>query len=105
MKIKKGDSVQIMSGKGRVKGVSGKVLRTFPKKNMVLVEGYNIIKRHTKPNKNNQRGGIIEKEAPIHVSNVMLLSPKTGKPTRVGMQLLGNGKKVRFSRKFQEEVV
>jgi large subunit ribosomal protein L24 len=104
MRIKKGDNVQIVAGKGSVKGVMGRVLKSFPKDNMVLVEGYNIIKRHTKPNKNNQRGGIVEKEAPIHVSNVMLVSAKTGKTTRVGMKMLENGKKVRYSRKYQEEV-
>ncbi|MBL8028912.1 MAG: 50S ribosomal protein L24 [Fibrobacteres bacterium] len=104
MRIKKGDNVQVIAGKGSVKGITGKVLKVFPKKEMVLVEGYNIIKRHTKPNKNNQRGGIIEKESPVHVSNVMLLSSKTGKTTRIGMKMLENGKKVRFSRKFQEEV-
>jgi len=104
MRIKKGDNVQIVAGKGSVKGVTGRVLKSFPKDNMVLVEGYNIIKRHTKPNKNNQRGGIVEKEAPIHVSNVMLVSAKTGKTTRVGMKMLENGKKVRYSRKYQEEV-
>ncbi len=106
MKIKKGDMVQVIAGKGAAGGkkFSGKVLKVFLKKNRVLVEGYNLIKRHTKPNKNNQRGGIIEKEAAVDISNVMLISPKSGQPTRVGMKMLDNNKKVRFSRKLQEEI-
>ena len=61
-----------------------------------------MVKRHTKPNRNNQQGGIVEKEASIHMSNLMLLCPKTGKPTRVGMQILETGKRVRFSKKAKE---
>ena len=106
MRIKKGDTVQVITGKGAAGGkkVTGRVLKVFKKKDRVLIEGYNFIKRHTKPNKNNQRGGIIEKEASVHISNVMLISPKSGQPTRIGMKLLENNKKVRFSRKLQEEI-
>lgn len=105
-KLKKGDTVQIISGKGAVssKPVKGKVLRVFPQKGKVLVEGYNFIKRHTKPSQQNQQGGIIEKEAPISISNVMLVSPKSGKITRVGSKTLKDGSKVRFSHKLQEEI-
>ena len=104
MHIKKGDTVQIIAGKGAAKKQTGKVLKIYTKKSLVLVEGYNFIKRHTKPNKSNQRGGIVEKEAPVQISNVMLISPKSGKPTRVGVKILENQSKVRFSRKLQEEI-
>jgi large subunit ribosomal protein L24 len=98
--------VQVITGKGAAGGkkFSGKVLKVFKRKNKVLIEGYNFIKRHTKPNKNNQRGGIIEKEAPVDISNIMLVSPKSGQPTRISMKMLDNNKKVRFSRKLQEEI-
>ena len=106
MKIKKNDMVQIMAGKGAAGGktVTGKVLKVFTKSNRVLIEGYNLIKRHTKPRGRGQQGGIIEKEAPIHASNVMVISPKSGRPTRVGYKILSNNTKVRFSRKLQEEI-
>ncbi|MFH0920317.1 MAG: 50S ribosomal protein L24 [Fibrobacterota bacterium] len=106
MKIKKGDMVQIIAGKGAAGGktVTGKVLKVLIKKDRVLIEGYNLVKRHTKPRGRGQQGGIIEKEAPIHVSNVMVLSPKSGRPTRVGVKILENKSKVRFSRKLQEEI-
>jgi large subunit ribosomal protein L24 len=90
MHVKKGDKVQVISGKD--KGKQGVILASFPKNNRVLVEGVNIIKKHSKPTQANPQGGIIEKEAPIHVSNVMALDPKTGVPTRVGYQLV-DGKK------------
>ncbi|WP_088070796.1 50S ribosomal protein L24 [Gottfriedia luciferensis] len=99
MHVKKGDKVQVISGKD--KGKQGVVLAAFPKKNRVLVEGVNIIKKHSKPTQANPQGGIIEKEAPIHVSNVMALDPKTGVPTRVGYQLV-DGKKVRIAKKSGE---
>lgn len=99
MHVKKGDKVQVISGKD--KGKQGVVLAAFPKKNRVLVEGVNIIKKHSKPTQANPQGGIIEKEAPIHVSNVMALDPKTGVPTRVGYQLV-DGKKVRVAKKSGE---
>jgi large subunit ribosomal protein L24 len=99
MHVKKGDKVQVISGKD--KGKQGVVLAAFPKKNRVLVEGVNIVKKHAKPTQANPQGGIIEKEAPIHVSNVMALDPKTGVPTRVGYQLV-DGKKVRVAKKSGE---
>ena len=86
MKIKKEDSVIVISGNFR--GKTGKVLKVFPKENRVIVEGVNIRKRHSKPTQQNPQGGIIEKEAPINVSNVMLLDPKTNEPTRLGSMLL-----------------
>ena len=90
-RIKKGDTVIIISGKD--KGRTGKVLKVIPRENRVVVEGINIVKRHQKPTTTDQ-GGIIEKEAPIHISNVMLLDQKTGKRTRVRI-VEKEGKKVR----------
>jgi large subunit ribosomal protein L24 len=99
-RIKKNDMVMIISGEN--KGQTGKVIKVFPKKNRAVVEAKNIVKRHTKPNRKIQQGGIIEKEASIHLSNLMLLCPKTGKPTRVGMKILESGKRVRYSKKAKE---
>ena len=82
MKIKKNDSVKIIAGNAR--GKTGKVLRVYPDKLRVIVEGVNIISRHRRPSQTNPQGGITRQEAPIHVSNVMLLDPKSGTPTRVG---------------------
>ncbi len=86
MKIKKNDNVIVISG--NYKGKSGKVLKVYPKKDRIIVEGVNIIKRHTKPNQQYQQGGIIEKEAPLHVSNVMLVDPKTNEATRIGKKII-----------------
>lgn len=86
MKIKKNDNVVVIAGNS--KGSSGKVLKVFPKLNRVIIEGVNLRKRHTKPNQANPQGGIIEKESPIHVSNVMLLDPKSNKPTRIGSKII-----------------
>jgi large subunit ribosomal protein L24 len=99
MHVKKGDKVQVISGKD--KGKQGVVLAAYPKKNRVLVEGVNIVKKHAKPSQLNPQGGIISKEAPIHVSNVMPLDPKTGTPTRVGYKIV-DGKKVRYAKKSGE---
>jgi large subunit ribosomal protein L24 len=82
MKVRKNDTVIVISGNSR--GKTGKVLKMFPVKNRVIVEGVNIVKRHTKPSQRNPQGGIVQKEAPIHISNVMVIDPKSGKPTRVG---------------------
>lgn len=79
--VKKGDTVVVISGKD--KGKEGKIIATEPKKERVFVEGVNIVKRHTKPSQANPQGGIIEKEAPIHVSNVMVIDPETKKATRI----------------------
>ncbi|MDI3257785.1 MAG: 50S ribosomal protein L24 [Kyrpidia sp.] len=100
MRIKKGDLVVVISGKD--KGKKGRVLAAYPKKQRVLVEGINMVKRHTKPNPANPQGGILSKEAPLHVSNVMIVDPKTGEPTRVGMKILNDGKKVRYAKKSGE---
>jgi large subunit ribosomal protein L24 len=95
MHVKKGDKVVVISGKD--KGKQGTILAAYPKKNRVLVEGVNIVKKHSKPSQANPQGGIISQEAAIHVSNVMPLDPKTGKPTRVGYKI-ENGKKVRVAK-------
>jgi large subunit ribosomal protein L24 len=87
---------------GDNKGLTGKITKVFPKKNRATVESRNMVKRHSKPSRKNQQGGIVEKEASIHLSNLMLLCPKTGKATRVGMQILETGKRVRFSKKAKE---
>ena len=101
MRVKKEDTVTIIAGND--KGKTGKILVVYPKKNRVIVEGINMRKRHTKPNQQNQQGGIIEKEAPIHVSNVMLLDPKTNEPTRIGKKIImdektNKNKSVRISK-------
>lgn len=99
MQVKKGDKVQVITGKD--KGKQGTVLVAMPKENRVIVEGVNFIKKHSKPSQMNPQGGIITKEAAIHVSNVMLLDPKSGEPTRVGTKLV-DGKKVRYAKKSGE---
>lgn len=100
MHIKKNDTVKVIAGNH--KGKQGKVLKVFLDKNMIIVEGINLRKKHIKPNQKNPQGGIQEKEAPIHVSNVMLVYD--GKPTRVGYKRLEDGKKVRIA-KINGEVV
>ncbi|WP_128896423.1 50S ribosomal protein L24 [Longirhabdus pacifica] len=95
--VKKDDSVIVIAGKD--KGKKGRIIAAYPRKNSVLVEGVNMVKKHTKPSQMNQQGGIIEQEAPIHVSNVMIADPKSGKPTRIGYEILDNGKKVRIARR------
>jgi len=98
--IRKGDMVKVIAGKD--KGKSGKVLRIILKKDRAIVEQVNMIKRHTKPTQANPQGGIIEKEAPIHWSNLMLECPKCVKPTRIQMQILEDKKKVRVCKKCNE---
>lgn len=93
MHVKTGDTVIVIAGKE--KGKKGKVIATYPKRDRVVVEGLNMVKRHTKPSQNNPQGGIITKEAAIHVSNVMLVDPESGKPTRVKMVQQTDGTKVR----------
>ncbi len=101
LRIRKGDTVQVIAGKDR--GKTGKVLRVDPKKNRLYVEHLNIVKRHQRPRslKDTQRGGkvggVIEKEGPIHLSNVMLMDPKDNRPTRVGVER-GDGKRVRVTK-------
>ena len=86
MKIRKDDNVIVIAGNNR--GKTGKVLKVFPKNGKIIIEGVNIQKRHTKPNQANPQGGIVEKEAPINGSNVMLLDPKTNEPTRIGSKII-----------------
>ena len=96
MNIRKGDTVVVLSG--AEKGKTGRVLSVFPKEGTVLVERVRLIKRHTKPGRGGmQQGGIVEKEAPIPVSKVAVVDPSSGKPTRVRMQVLGDGSKVRVA--------
>jgi large subunit ribosomal protein L24 len=102
LNIKKGDNVMVVTGNS--KGQKGKVLEVIREKDRAIVEGVNMVKKHTKPNAANPQGGIIEKEAPIHVSNVMLIDPKTGKPTRVGRRVGADGKLVRYAKKSGEEI-
>jgi len=96
--IKKGD--QVIVTEGAYKGKKGRVLEVFPKKYRALVEGVNIVKKHQKPT-NESQGGIIEREAPVHISNLMLADPKTGEATRIGRKLV-DGKMVRYSKKSGE---
>ncbi len=96
LKIKSGDNVVVLSGAS--KGATGKVLNVIIEKNRAIVEGVNMIKKHTKPSAENPQGGIVEREAPIHVSNLALVDPKSGKPTRVGYKIEGD-KKVRYAKK------
>ncbi len=100
-KIKTGDEVIVIAGKD--KGMKGRVLKVIKSKDRVLVEHVNMIKKHVKPSTENPQGGIEEKEAPIHISNVALVDHKTGKPTRVGYEIK-DGKKVRVSKKSKEVI-
>ncbi|MCP9454490.1 MAG: 50S ribosomal protein L24 [Nitrospira sp.] len=101
-RIKKGDTVVVIAGRER--GKRGKVLSVDLKTGRVTVEKLNIIKRHTKPNQKLKQGGILEREAPLALSNVMLLCPVTQKPTRVGIRCLEDGRRVRFSKKSNEVI-
>ena len=101
LNIRKDDTVQVITGK--YKGKKGKVMKAMPAKGYVIVEGVNIRKKHQKPTKDVQQGGIIETEGPIHKSNVMLLCPRCSKPTRLGFKL-GGDKKVRVCHKCGEAI-
>ncbi|MFD2672460.1 50S ribosomal protein L24 [Marinicrinis sediminis] len=98
--VKKEDTVIVISGKD--KGKKGRIIAAYPRQNRVLVEGVNMVKKHARPSQANPQGGIIDQEAPIHVSNVMLVDPKTGGPTRIGYKVLDNGNKVRVAKKSGE---
>lgn len=100
--IKKGDTVVVISGNS--KGQEGKVLDVVREKDRAIVEGVNMVSKHTKPNAKSPQGGIIKQEATIHISNLMVKDPKTGKPTRIGRRLDKNGKLVRYSKKSGEEI-
>ena len=101
-KKKKGDMVYVNSGND--KGKTGKVLEVFPEKERAIVEGVNIISKHTKPNPKNPQGGIIKKEGSIHISNLNPLDPVKGVPTRIGRRIGENGKLVRYAKKSGEEI-
>ena len=97
-RIRRDDTVQVLTGKDR--GKRGRVLRVIPGRNRVLVEGINFIKRHTRPNpQQNVKGGVVEREASLHASNVQIICPECGAATRIGRQLLDDGRKVRVCRK------
>ncbi|MEP9356591.1 50S ribosomal protein L24 [Xanthobacter sp. KR7-65] len=100
-KIKKGDKVVVLAG--RDKGRTGEVIQVMPKEERALVRGVNIVKRHQRQSAN-QEGGIISKEAPIHLSNVAFADPKDGKPTRVGFEVLADGRKVRVAKRSGEKI-
>ena len=101
LKIKAGDTVQVIAGDH--KGEKGKVLKVDREKNRAIVEGVNLVSKHTKPSAQNPQGGIVKKEAPIHISNLSLLDPKSGEVTRVGYEVR-DGKKIRISKKSKQVV-
>ena len=100
--IRKDDKVIVLAGKD--KGKTGKVLKMILDKQRALVEGVNIVKKSTKPSAKNPQGGIVEMEAPIHISNLSLIDPKSGKPTRVAIRIKEDGSKVRIAKKSGEEI-
>ena len=102
LKIKKGDTVYVLAGDD--KGKTGRVLNVLPEQGKAIVEGVNIVSKSTKPNAKAPQGGIIKKEAPIDLSNLAVVDPKSGKPTRVGFRFNEDGKKVRYSKKSGEEI-
>lgn len=107
MRLRKNDKVKVVSGNN--KGKEGKILKIYRDKNRVIVEGVNIIKRHTRASQKNPQGGITQKEAPVHVSNVMLIDPKAGEPTRLGMKIIeeagGKKKRMRYGKKSGEIII
>lgn len=100
--IKKGDQVIVITGE--YKGQQGRVLEVNRSKKTAIVEGVNLVSRHTKPNAKAPQGGILKKESPIHISNLNVVDPSTGKPTRIGRRLDANGKLVRYAKKSGEEI-
>jgi len=100
--IKKGDAVVVISGEN--KGQKGKVLEVFAEKQRAIVEGVNMVSKHTKPNAASPQGGIVKQEAPIHISNLLNVDPSSGKATRIGRKLNDKGKLVRYSKKSGEEI-
>ena len=102
LNIKKGDTVKVIAGDS--KGQQGRVLEVIVETRRVLIEGVNLVSRHTKPSASNTQGGIVKKEAPIAISNVMLIDPKSGVATRIGRRLNDAGKLVRFAKKSGEEI-
>jgi large subunit ribosomal protein L24 len=102
LKLRKGDLVKIIAGDS--KGEQGTITEVFTKTNRAIVEGKNMISKHTKPNAANPNGGIVKKEASIHISNLQLIDPKSGKPTRVGIKKDAEGKNVRVAKQSGEEI-
>ena len=100
--IKKGDTVIVLSGED--KGKTGKVLKVLVEKQRALVEGVNIVTKSSKPSAKNPQGGFVKVEAPIHISNLSLIDPKSGKPTRIAIKVTEDGKKVRIAKKSGEEI-
>ncbi|NBC82012.1 MAG: 50S ribosomal protein L24 [Bacteroidetes bacterium] len=100
--IKKGDTVAVIAGES--KGQQGRVLEVFRKNNRAIVEGINMISKHTKPNAKNPQGGIVKQEAPIHISNLMVVDPSSGNATRIGRRLNDKNKLVRYAKKSGEEI-
>lgn len=100
--IKKGDTVYVLSGEDR--GKQGRVLSVDRDKNRAIVEGVRIVSKSTKPTAKYPQGGIVKKEAPIHISNLSLIDPKSGKPTRIGIRVNDKGEKVRYAKKSGEEI-
>ena len=100
--IKKGDTVYVNAGED--KGRTGKVLKVFVEKQRAIVEGLNMVSKSQKPSAKNPQGGIVKQEASIHISNLNVLDPKTGKPTRIGRKLNADGKMVRYAKKSGEEI-
>ena len=100
--IKKGDEVIVLAGDD--KGRKGKVLKVLVTKQRALVEGVNMVSKSMKPSAKNPQGGIVKQEAPIHVSNLSLIDPKSGKATRIGIKITGDGKKVRVAKKSGEVI-
>ncbi|GHE66062.1 MULTISPECIES: 50S ribosomal protein L24 [Roseivirga] len=100
--VRKGDTVKVISGNSKSK--TGKVLEVFPDKNRAIVEGVNIVSKHIKPSASNPNGGIEKTEAPIHISNLMVVDPSSGEATRVGRKLDENGKLVRYAKKSGEVI-
>ena len=101
-RVKKDDNVVVVAGKD--KGTRGKVLRVMPSDDKILVEGVNVITKHIKPSQRNPQGGRVKREAPIHISNVMLADPKDGKPTRVKIKTLESGERVRVASRSGEQI-
>ncbi len=102
LNIKKGDTVYVLSGED--KGQQGRVLSVQAAKQRAIVEGINIVSKSTKPSAKHPQGGIVKMEAPIHISNLALIDPKSGKPTRVGYRVNEKGEKVRYAKKSGEEI-
>jgi large subunit ribosomal protein L24 len=100
MRVRKGDKVRVIAGNDR--GKEGQILKVFPRSNRIIVEKVNLIKRHQRRTQSNPQGGIIEKEGPINASNVLLICPTTGEPTRIGKEILSDGSRARVSKKSGE---